>query len=428
MKLFDVNAWKYGTETGSLRPLADILARSNPKAAEKLSEVFDLFSGKEISLFLCGMLEGRYPSLRVPAWFTANQEREEKPRFNEAALETWRRQHYDDAYIVRSSHRNEDWRDARSGVHASETCTWHGLTEKVRSACERGEEVVVQHYVWGIGCVIDVGYSELLERPIVRIARGNKSLEGGGVRWTSATWDHEAVISVYDAETCELVAGGDEPRMVEVFTRLAKEVVSALQGIGITFGVQLEVIVNDRNLKEWNLVQVRPSPEHVRGHLESPSPTGALLATTPAVNTVGVCEGEIVHIGDPFRAKDSLTSDLYREYPVSPEAFKNKIVLWDYAFLKHQRYQPLESIRTAIAGGAVGHLTQANLFVNSAHGGYLPYHRDGLHEKWENARSQGVQLGHVDRMVIRELEQKLRAGPVRLRLVSDGLIGRVYAL
>ena len=138
----------------------------------------------------------------------------------------------------------------------------------------------------GVGVVVDLGWSELLQRNVLRVALGCPSQEGGGVVYTSPTWDNEAAVGLFDAETGEPIVDL-QVRYYDVRQRIVDKmvhwIIPTLINCGITFGLQFEFVGSLRIDDDDALVQVRPSLAICVGSFLVLF-TGQLLSTTGKVN------------------------------------------------------------------------------------------------------------------------------------------------
>lgn len=205
--------------------------------------------------------------------------------------------------VVRSSEEGEDWIDDASGTNRSVCCYGLGVPESLAhhmtslqdvvrdlGFAEKQNTLVAQHMVNGIGMVIDIAYSELYQQDIVRIAAGKHTGNG----YTSATWDQEGSIHLYDpikhqwlmhqtqrhsgtellecSGRCSHVGDGvshsERAARTKQLAMFADGLYQAVIKSGITFGVQLEAVTDGQSLDKIALVQLRPTPEKMRHTLD----------------------------------------------------------------------------------------------------------------------------------------------------------------
>lgn len=461
---FNVNEWDYGYETRRMRELL-FRARRILLDEEDCSdeEIRDMRKehGKSFGLILCRALAAHMNrkhllKIRVPAYFVPQRKEDGTiqiffdergialTRLNElAGLWTPQRS---GACIIRSSYWDEDWIDPRSGVHKSEMTYEHLLASDLEARPDLNQ-VVVQQAVWGCGCVIDIGYSQLLDRVVARVAKGNLNLQAGGYSgFTSATWDTNAQTSVYDAYTGEKLfgpamefhpgrSGHNNPYDVkfeptlDLFPELIRGITDSLTFMDINFGVQLEVVV-DPISRTFHLIQIRPSPVSVRGEEQRVPVNGELLCATAKVNKVGCVTGEVVSINacdTPEEIKGALVqayeANQYNE-DHGERIFEGKIVLWGRYYVRTQRYCPTESIRGATLLGAIAHMSSSSLFFNSNHGTTSQMTSE-LVEDMARINDQCLLLSGFERDM--PVNRRMIDGKT-FCLVSDGLIGQIYLL
>jgi hypothetical protein len=466
-RTFDVNAWNYGDET---RRMEELLLRARKYLLWDYDypddEIRDMRQehGKSFGLILCRAL-AKYMKhkhlipISVPAYFAPRREIDgsidiyfDEQHFGLSELGelanfgTWWPRRRCNACIIRSSELEEDWIDPRSGVHKSKFTSDHVLTSDLAVLPDLNR-VIVQQAVWGCGCVIDIGYSNLLDRVIARVARGNLNLQYGGYSgFTSATWDTDAITSVYDAYTGEKLfgsamefhpgrSGHDNPYDVkfeptsDLFPELIRGLTDSLAFMNIDFGVQFEVIVDPITLT-YHLIQIRPSPIGVRGEPQKTPANGQLLCTTTKVNKVGSVTGEAISINAHNTStelksaiKNTHFANKYGEKP-DERIFEGKIILWGDFYIYSQRYCPTESIHGATLLGAVAHISAKSLFFNGNHGTTGQMNNEEV-ENMARVNDQSLILSGFGRDM--KVDRRMIAGKT-FCLVSDGLIGQIYLL
>lgn len=457
--LFDVNGWHYSQE--AVRRIISTLAfdgKESTDRADELEFAWENHGGKAFGLRLCDYLvQGTSLDekidrrlLRVPSYMSVSWSNDYVLDELQTGIETWLKSlGTSPSLIVRSSNQDEDWVDPRAGLAVSKPIydltgyqTNFNLATKVRGVLrehlDTKQQVVVQQLAEGYGCVIDIGYSELLGRTVFRLAIGNKSVQGSGYVYTSATWDTEARVYVYDALTAEPILPTGSHEFETVVPELIRYLVPRLQSLYLTFGVQLEMIVNPYQPKVWNLVQLRPSPDMFRGQVPA-RPSGEPLLTTFRVNQPGEVTAGISIVKDRSTREDlqlrSVASQLGRDYiihghetdqecyPRERAAIQEKVVIWQESPDKYggSIYQVLGMGKL----GAVAQIAPRALFPNSGHGTYAPF-TSKFKDHYQAARRQGL-LFTVGSSGILQLCHMYRTNPdVRVRLVSDGLVGQVY--
>lgn len=423
-------------------------SRSDP-LYEKLESAWFQDGGKVFGLRLCELIAAQCPGLYVPAWmpvssFSFRSGYVKTPIFPEEPdpIDKWLAYNFQPPCIIRSSDYGEDWQDGRAGVSDSLVSSSRMLKSKVRKQLEANTHLVIQELVFGIGCVFDIVYSPLLKRNVVRIAAGKKSVSGSGDSWTSATWDNEATMGLWDIKKRDWIIPFPEQHWLHRSIKtIIEELVNAIFSLQIDFGLQLELIVHPEMQYQWCLVQLRPSPNLVRGPREVQKTSGKIINTTIRVNKAGSATGEILLAGNDRRFGElsrkisdhsSSAGRIDEEFLDRAEWLKelqqscnDKIVLW-YHQCALDKYSSVYQVRGVARMGAAAQLARHSLFINSAHGTSLPFSQESK-VCWEEARNQSILMGDIDRDVYREWIKRIRKGEnIRLNLVSDGIVGQIY--
>lgn len=290
MEHFSPEAWTYGG-FDSLLTLAQLpKGLFGQEDEQRLLARLHAHGGKALSLAVCDRLAQGSTRVKVPAWTAIPVQA--LMRADDQSVRPWLSQN-PGPVKVRSSAWDEDWLNGRSGVEQSRTVTDPArVFEHAQEVCARRHPVVLQSFVEGIGVVVDIAYSRILCRPIVRISTGREERLADGRRlFSSATQDHEGRHEVIDptyASFCTRPVVGtlfEDSCLKLPLQELAHELWARVQEMGITFGVQLELVVHPDRPKTWWLVQVRPSPDQVRNHgeVQEPIRSSPVLVTTPAV-------------------------------------------------------------------------------------------------------------------------------------------------
>ena len=438
MHRFDLNGWKYGESR-----IEDLAERLRHHAL--VSVIPTDQGGKAFGLSLAKVLAGDV--FTVPQWYVGTPSH---PLPSRDDLEM----RFLQGAFVRSNAMDEDWGDPRAGLHESKWGSFqYNFDTVVDQLMVDCGGVVVQAHAYGVGVVIDLGWSELLSRNVLRVAVGLPSNSGGEKVYTSPTWDNEAHVGLFDAHTGESIVDlqphyFDLRRIVD---KMVQTIVPRLMEWGIDFGLQFEFLAELNDMRDRlsarfpdrrpydDLVQVRPSPGALQGTVELPPTTGTLFATTGKVNQRGSANAPVYFVGglnhrDPLNSFSNfhVAGDYGVDYseldPLKP-LVKDRIILWDPTALERYGgsfYQVLGAWRL----GAIAQLSSRAVFINSAHGTSLPIGRtDGLIKPvFEEARSAGL-LVAIDYEAQRELQRICRfESPPTLQLVSDGLVGQVYKL
>lgn len=403
-KQFYVHGWDYSPEC-----LTRFIETFNDWDQLMLEKSLEYGGGKSFGAMLAA-LPGDC-GFKIVEGFNANHQTIDDLLHSEDELKTreWVRHHT--YLILRSSQPSEDWLDGRAGVHESVTRYWKHVWVTLQERISRGEWFIVQPYVFGIGFVVDVGFSELLGEPVVRIAHGNAYLEGDHKiqTFTSATWDHESRVGIYRTSGEAIVP---LPwTFGSIAGRLVRQLVRMLEKLGINFGVQLELVIHPDRPEEWNLVQLRPSPAAVRGPRNGIVTHGELAYTTGKVSGAGDVEGDALCL---------------ERGPRSRVDFSGKIIVWDRP--QTPRAGVGQDVINATECGALGHIAERSLMGNSAHGSYGGLGSYEL-EHYQKVRERSLLMAPCLPMHRAEFVHAVKSGRVkRLRLVSDGLVGQVYRI
>lgn len=437
MHRFDLNGWKYGESR--IEDLAEQVRRHVPGASLPTH-----LGGKAFGLSLARTLAG--DAFTVPEWFVGTPSH---PLPSREELES----RFFSGAFVRSNASDEDWVDSRAGLHESRYGSFaYGFDKVVDQLMAACGGVVVQAHAYGVGVVIDLGWSELLSRNVLRVAVGGPSFEGGQTVYTSPTWDNEAAVGLFDAHTGEAIVNLkssflDLRRIIE---EMVQQIIPRLMEWGIGFGLQFEFLaelndtrdrlmasLGDRYRPHDALVQIRPSPGALQGTVELSTPTGTLLGMTGRVNQRGSVTAPVYFVGginhrDPLESSDKLR--IAGEYGIGHEELDpikplvaGKIVLWDSDALKRYGgsfYQVLGAWRL----GAVAQISDRAVFINSAHRTSLPIASyEAIRPVFEEARSAGllVTIGYETQL---DLERVCCESSPTLQILSDGLVGQVYRL
>ncbi len=320
---FNLEGWDYG-DPDALARLSTLVASriGDHKFSDRLINAWQTGGGKAFGLLLCeriahdttATMQADAPRIEVPSWKSESS-------WNKATLEYVRLMATDagwDSCIFRSSQPEEDWLDARAGVLGSHSVFVSGLWPKPNESYHVetvGTPYIVQRGIHGVGCVIDIGWSALMKQPVVRLAVGNpmypdENFLNKPTAFSSATWDQESPMALFDTNGSvlipldapmfsggfgEKVVQGFRSRMNTIMAQLVPALVSTLRSIGIDFGVQIEVVIDI-----WQtppciyLVQVRPSPNTLRGFVNIPDRQGDLVTRTLKVSKAGVATGSPV--------------------------------------------------------------------------------------------------------------------------------------
>lgn len=425
---FDLNGWDYTNADQGIQGLAETIEQRTGKRDLYLSYLPEFCGGKGLSLAICDLFEMIDPIFSVPKRNFLNQERVAQIIDGEAichfdGFELGRRQ-----VIVRSSAPTEDWKDSRSGVETSFSWSRNiALSPSFISKLVLMKQAYVQEMACGAGFVVDVGYSHLFQKPVVRIAHGRPQ-DNTGKCFSSAVWDLFSPVGLYGCDGCELIPLTDKV-LGALAPDLAKRIVSAAQAIGIDFGFQLEIIIHPENLEKWHLVQVRPSPEFLRGMMKPPKLVSRKhLATSLRISRAGSVTGEIklldaeAQIDALIKMRQPGFYGKCDEEALSPfKEYGNKIILWEN--ISALDIWTLHTVLAMGRIGALGQLATTSLYANYHHFYIKPY-GEGEKLSFREALLGGllVEISKKDQSKLRKLARK----KAQVLLISDGLIGQIY--
>ncbi|HBK33732.1 TPA: hypothetical protein DEP34_01415 [Candidatus Uhrbacteria bacterium] len=428
--LFDPNTWNYGLSLPQIVQAIPPPLRKALGGKRKILQQVQQGGGKALGLSICELVAQSDARLRVPPWMMLSRAEQKELLF----FEKFPAKHQTlfvpgDPIILRSSHIEEDWMDGDAGTYLSlksKAFEWRDALERLYG---KNIPLVIQKLEPGVGIIVDIGWSQLMHRAVVRIAIGRVCKTPEGIGYTSATFDRDGEIQVRDPETGLLLLPrykGVEllPTLVDFpFHDFACTLYRAVQKTDIKFGVQLEMVIHPDRPQDWHLVQIRPAPRVVRGTFTPPETKSIPIAWTPVVNTVCVAEGKPVLL---MRQQDPLWKWSFRrawfgqEIDVrDPELLKrvqNSIVLWS---VDVQPDVGIKQVEAMSALGALGHISRSRLMINTTHSTF----RD--RDCFENPAVGGILEIRTDNFdQICGLCQTMK-NP-RITIVSDGLIGHVY--
>lgn len=419
----DPNAWNYDVvhpvKTLSQLPKELIHTGSLITLAQELRA----YGGKALGLRICDLLAQNSSHLRVPEWIAI--EPSEMDWGCASGSGAWLSSRLS-PIKVRSSTRIEDWLDGRSGAQSSRTVKNLDRVWDHASECSGGlHPVVLQEYVEGIGLVVDIAYSRLLDQTIVRVSTGREqTLANGSRRFTSATLDSEGCHFVIDPHTGTFLtpcAQGD------LFTNaskrlpvkeLAQELYTRVCQAGIDFGVQMEVIIHPDTPSTWYLVQVRPSPERVRPGLVRASALLAPLLTTSAISRAFNVESLATLTDEAGLDWLLLAASAGVDYARRERGAwrPSEILVWHRRGDADWNAWILEAARAA---GTCVQVTRGVLVVNTSH--------DEIATRPTTEPDAAALIAlpeHIHDDLLRALNEKPRV----LRAVCDGLVGQLALL
>ena len=419
-KPFDTSNWVYGPMIATLRQL------TNTSLGITFDDALNILldgGGKALSLKMCELIARNSNMLSVPEWLALSVS--QQMRWSHDYLNGWIAEGTDTK--VRSSTTEEDWISGEAGKHVSRRAGPSMLYDSVREITHWSAPVVLQRYQEGIGIVIDIAYSHLLEKVVVRVATGREAPMLNKKRnFTSATWDHEGRYELFDPmdDMRPIV-----PTRVGVplegscltlpLRELAVELFTRVQATGITFGVQLELVVDPDAPTRWHLLQIRPSPNFVR----CDKPMTALdntVVITPIVSKSFNVTGQARLLSPQdafllmkleFDPDDPELKDLRRRLNKSP------VLVWEED--PHIDFGRIQ-LGAAAQSGALLQVTRAVMLCNTTHDNVRKLRID---EQEKILNGNGIIA--VPDEVHQFLVAALREGPRELHAVSDGIVGQI---
>lgn len=409
----------------------------------RLEEAYASGGGKAFGLVVSECIAKNFGAmpyqLQVPKWEVIRDVNEVNPN-----------DHKDS--ILRTSDREEDWIDPRSGVGESFNFSdfqgrGYFLDVKKKKKLS-AEPFVLQKVKAGYGLVVDIGHSPTLGKLIVRIASGNyrrdyilgqmASFVGG--EFTSATDDVESSVGVWEAHNGHPVlptASFGHPSLFKdeqsFMNTLVQPLFEAVQKTGIDFGVQLELIVHPSEPFTISLVQTRPSPQKMYqsipvGGTEKKRQKEELVASSARVNGAFDVTGEVITFGDNevLWGLGYDTSSRGQEMESIEKIGRGKIGIWGRGSINEARSRAASSYLGAYIQGSDVELTPKAIRPNSHHGA-MSYanHEDVSRYDFLDKNCGMVSLGEEQ---IEKLWQLAKKGPIKLRVASDGLIAQVYLI
>lgn len=389
--------------------------------------------GKAFGLQLCERLAKHDQRLRVPFW----QVRAVQP----GPVLALSSEDIDRDFLLRSNALDEDWCSGESGEHR--TYLHREGEETVRVSLTKPRQFVEQDYIWGVGLIVDIGWSDITDSVVGRVSCGRVLPETGarelseapiwrerpdGKRYfcTSATEDADgpSVAWTLGEQTKQITwnSGRGQNRACEdlPLEDLVIALYQALQAEGIDFGVQLELRIDPDEPDVWHLVQVRPTPDATRGHWH-----GVWRGSEMWIATTCVVSGSFEHYGNLALTTPDLSTTMHRpdwQTAIAPTV-KGKIL----RFIGLQRPAGVTARArverlAALMPSAI--ITSNSLGNNTQHYALCPQDRATLEATRALARATPI-------MTISEHELGIMGGflpPTNLRLFSDGLIGRIHLL
>lgn len=415
---FDANAWDYsrGVEEQILLVI-NLQPHLGDALVDRLDEQRRQHGGKAFGLVICQALaesfnqNGGEVSLSVPAWEAFDVTAQQKLLAHGTGKSG--------NLIIRSSALDEDWISAKSGEHRSlSVSSAKDFLQTLSFYAAQQLPVVVQEHVWGVGIVIDLVWSAVYGRVVARVAWGRGG--NNGFRPTSATWDYQAHIGVFDPASGETLLGFETNAVKErghlyahspFVAQLVRGLYQTLQSWKWQVGVQLELVVNYETPRQFHLVQIRPSPAALRGDIGTlPFPASKPLFTTAQVSR-------------PFqaRAPGYVVPEVFGRRPTAKEV-AGKIVFWKR---EPAYYNQTSAIKELLSLGAVAQIGLSRV-LNTVHNTPSDLSFSTERERLE-LQQQAYLIGcscaeNMDRRISYAIQQ--HKGDVLV--VSDGVVGQVY--
>lgn len=431
MQRFDPNGWLY-THTSPLRLVGRLPGTHFDRASRtEFVEALRHGGGKAFGLSLCQKLAEKDVRLRVPPWIWLRPSQQRDPAVLHSIGERLCISE-DELVILRSSDFTEDWMLTESGEHESKRTSLKRAPELISHMSLRNMPHVVQAFKPGIGIVVDIAYSQLLQAPVIRVATGREfNLIESAQRFSSATNDHEGVIALYSILGKPILTPQhgllyNKSVLSLPLQEVAQTLAALLIRSGIRFGVQVELVVHPEKPDEWWLVQIRPTPGRVRPiKTLGPLPKGDLIVSSAAVS------GSYLHT-DKARL---MNDDDYKwllmvfAYASETEGLRDGILRFgDHGIiLWHKRPHADWGVSQMLmlhSYGVVGQITTGPMTTNSTHG--------TLQRRIERVEIERDQLLHRSALLGLHdqahgvLSEHLKSGSKTLTLVSDGIVGQVY--
>lgn len=425
---FNPNGWDYSQgETEIYQLAADLYEEFCENGSWDPVEGWQMWGGKWLGLELCQILAHKIEELRstdqsilqmtVPAYTASTRNMAKDANYRGPNRRTLQWENPRGNLILRSSENDEDWLSGESGTNTSHKADASQLMREFYDLSKRDRPCVAQKWVAGVGMVVDVVYSHLLRKVVVKITTGRKPYKPS-LSSTSATWDIDGLNGVWDPETGEEivltrtgVSSGTAPDMD--YVALSRTLYVGLCAMGIKFGVQIELVLGDYDKKLY-LVQVRPTPNQARC---DPTMSFEVRENEKLFSLSGRINGPFDIRGDgvilPGERNDHLSwqgkigVNRDKPEPWAPELdeyveFGLKGVIMPEAFMDNSKHQTMEADPNGL---------------NCISGAWNEIRR---------ATKAGMGLLALPIQKTSSLWRKVRKETHQLRLISDGVIGAVY--
>ena len=437
---FAMDSWGYGKR--DLNRLIRDLSGGKRAVAEELKNVLTKGGGKAFGLKVCEKVAdnfGYFPyKLKVPSWEIIED------------IYAFKQSDRDHSRVVRSSSPLEDWIDPRSGVLRSfnflnSFSDWTGF-KHLQEARELPEaSYVVQEGAEGWGIVADIAYSPLFKKVVAKIAFGNTRIPdelrgfGGRGSFTSATTDTESSVGIWEAETglplVPTVNFGHEsahPDKLKYRNTFVAPLFDAIKKAGISFGVQLELVVHPDRPMNVSIVQIRPTPEKMPRvlNLTHPEQKRRALSETvfrsPIVNAAFDFTGPVQFFGFDGVDKNFEAGNFFSRGGSRPRTGEGNIGIYDkrggQVGIKY--YNAADIYYGGYLNGSEIQITQNGIRPNTWHGSE---YMSGEVRKLYDHVDKKCGMVFLRREEIEELKEILqKAHPsAQLRVVSDGLVAEI---
>ncbi len=431
-KKFDPCGWVYGHRRAGAVVMDPAFEHLDPDDHLQLVTTLMTGGGKAFGLELCKRIARLSDKISVPKWrWIQLSEVMHQDMGQFIAGIPWA-QDQNEVLIVRSSAHDEDWLSADSGVHPSHKVKIPNLRGQLIESIHARIPIVLQQHVTGVGVVVDIAWSDILEQVVVRISCGREFCPSGIRKFTSATMDHEGPTTVLDTDGNTLVELQRGEVLVEnpvtlPWSDLAQELPRVIEnGIGSKFGVQLELVIHPDQPDDWHLVQIRPTPGRMQMREEMPESSNAtLIATSAAISGAFVHKGQariLSSTENQWLMSTWMQSSVDDEIDLDvDEAFLNGTSIFVWEEQPHLDWGPMQML-TLYRLGAVGQITCNAITRNSSH--------SAIQRRIDNIKAEQelihncVLIGLRDEQHARLLAL-LRKGPMDLELVSDGLVAQI---
>lgn len=435
---FSLDSWKY--DEGMVLSLIPRLARGDRKMIGELEDAYLDGGGKAFGLKVCQLIvqnftDSRY-NLEVPEWEIV------KDISKIADEDKW-------GAILRSSDLKEDWVDPRTGVlpsfnfrNFSDINKFEGLKKQKKLPTT---PFVRQEAKEGYGLVVDIRYSQIAQKIIARIASGNNRGSHKRYDFTSATEDSEASVGIWDAKTGNPELATRHFKHYTLFegnkkfqNGLIPKLFKAIEKTGINFEVQLEFVVHPEHPNSLYLVQIRPTPKNIYDSVavegvSSPEAKqkSELIAKSAVVNGAFDFTGEVnIFSRDDVIANHNLGNYLTYHKKTPPDLTKRSsrgnIGIYYYDPVDYLSY--IKAAHTYLGAYWQGNdvqLTHTAIRPNTWHGDMAPRHEDVYNLLDQCCGMVSLDDAAIDKL--RKLAGKAKT-PLKLRVVSDGLLAEVYLL